>query len=578
MSVTEWDKLLRVGAGQARDVRLDYVVLIGLGLVLIATGIGLRDPWPADEPRFALVVRDMVASGDWLIPRIGGDAYADKPPLFFWLMALVLELTRSLRTAFLVPSLLSGIGCTLLVYDLARRLWNRETGLLAGLSLLFTFQFVWQVRQAQIDATLCFWTTLSLYGLLRHCLLGPERGWFLVGWAAAGLGIITKGVGFLPLLLLIPALALRRSGWADRIRAISLGQAVFGVLALVAAVSIWLAPMLLAARGNPQLQAYRDEILFHQTLDRYARAWQHKEPFWFFLTNVIPALWLPFSALLPWLVPRWRDAWRARDSRVVLPLIWVVLVVVFFSCSSGKRGLYVLPAVPALVLASAPYLRELLERRGVQRVLFTLASVVAFACAAVALFVIVKQQERSDILSEYGIDPLGPLLLMAVVCAVICAVTRVRRGHLAFAGVLTAVLLVVSYWVNPQINSIRSGASFIAQVEDHVRPDEELGWFGFREQYLLSIRRPVTHFGQNRWAEGEKEVADAALWLASAPNRALVINEWALEHCFSQAEHEEVGQANRRSWYVVRGGADPGCPKSGNPNNVFNYKPPAAPL
>jgi hypothetical protein len=251
--------------------------------------------------------------------------------------------------------------------------------------------------------------------------------------------------------------------------------------------------------------------------------------------------------------------------------------VVFFSCSSGKRGLYVLPAVPALVLASVPYLRDLLQRRGVQRLLFALASLVAVVCAGVAVFVLVQPQQRAQILGEYGIDPLGPAALMAVLAAAVCAVTRVTRGHLAFAGVLTAVLLVVSYWVNPQINAIRSGAALIAQVEDHVRPGEELGWFGFREQYLLSIHRPVTHFGQNRWAEGDKELADAALWLASGANRALVINEWALQHCFSKAEHEEIGQANRRSWYVVRGEADAGCSDTGNPKAVFNYIPPGTP-
>jgi hypothetical protein len=104
-----------------------------------------------------------------------------------------------------------------------------------------------------------------------------------------------------------------------------------------------------------------------------------------------------------------------------------------------------------------------------------------------------------------------------------------------------------------------------------------LGWYGFREQYLLSIRRPVTHFGHNRWAEGDKEAADAALWLASGANRVLVINEWALEHCFSKAEHEEIGQANRRSWYVVRGAGDAGCSATGNPKAVFNYTPPVTP-
>ena len=158
MNTPKADNYLRAGSNSSRDVRLDYLWLIWVQLLLIATGIGLRDPWPADEPRFALVARDMVATGEWLLPRVGGHVYADKPPLFFWLIGICLEATRSLRIAFLLPSFFAGCGCVALVYDLGRRLWNRETGLAAGLALLFTVQFVWQARQAQIDATLCFWT------------------------------------------------------------------------------------------------------------------------------------------------------------------------------------------------------------------------------------------------------------------------------------------------------------------------------------------------------------------------------------------------------------------------------------
>jgi hypothetical protein len=104
------DRLLRPGATSRRDVVLDVLWLLGLGLLLIGAGFGLRDPWPADEPRFALVAQDMLRSGDWLIPRIGGDLYADKPPLYFWLMAASMAITGSLRLGFLVPSLLSGLG------------------------------------------------------------------------------------------------------------------------------------------------------------------------------------------------------------------------------------------------------------------------------------------------------------------------------------------------------------------------------------------------------------------------------------------------------------------------------------
>ena len=147
--------------------------------------------------------------------------------------------------------------------------------------------------------------------MLRHLLLGPQWRWYVIGWAAAGFGTITKGVGFLPLLILIPFALLRSAQWRPRIAPSASGRWLLGPLAFLLAVSVWLAPMLLAARTNPALASYRDEILFQQTIERYANAWHHQEPFWYFVVNVIPVLWLPLTALLPWLVPKWRNAYAS---------------------------------------------------------------------------------------------------------------------------------------------------------------------------------------------------------------------------------------------------------------------------
>ena len=87
LSRTVFARLLRPGRGSARDTLLDLLLLVGFAVLLMAVGLGMRDPWPADEPRFALIAQDMLRSGDWLIPRVGGDLYADKPPFFFWLLA-----------------------------------------------------------------------------------------------------------------------------------------------------------------------------------------------------------------------------------------------------------------------------------------------------------------------------------------------------------------------------------------------------------------------------------------------------------------------------------------------------------
>lgn len=557
----------------AADVRRDLLWLGALGLLLIATGIGLRDPWPADEPRFALVARDMVATGDWLVPRVGGEVYADKPPLYFWLMATGIEATGSLRFAFLIPSLLAGLACVLLVYDLARRLWNRETGLIAGLALLFTVQFVWQARQAQIDATLCFWTTLSLYGLLRHLLQGPQWRWYVVGWAAAGFGVITKGVGFLPLLILIPYAALRSPSWQPRFTAPATAKWLLGPLAFVLATAVWLVPMLIAASADPIIAAYRDEILFQQTVHRYTSAWHHREPLWYFFVEVVPWLWLPLTALVPWLVPRWRQALRDHDLRIALLLAWVGLVLLFFSISTGKRGVYVLPAVPAFALVCGPFLRELAARVAPQRALFAVAAAVAFVTAVAVPYLSWRPAARLDVIASYDFDPFAPLIAIAVVASLICAIARSRHGFLAFAGTLASILLVVSFWINPAMNEARSGKAFIARVERTANPSGPLGFVAFKEQYLLNAKRPVVHFGHARWREGEQETMDAGRWMSGGPGRQLVVNEESLQRCFQGAERESLGIANRTQWFLVRGSVDRRCVERGQPHLAHFYNP-----
>lgn len=187
-----------------RDARLELFWLAIFALLILAAGMGLRDPWPSDEPRFALVAHWMVQHGEWLFPHRGHELYSDKPPVFFWLQALSYYVTRNWRVAFLLPSIVSGLLTMGLVYDLARRLWNHRAGFLAALGLLVSIHFSYQFRHAQIDPTLVGIITLANYGLLRHLLLGPSWRWFAVGCFCAGVGVITKGVGVLALLMFVP--------------------------------------------------------------------------------------------------------------------------------------------------------------------------------------------------------------------------------------------------------------------------------------------------------------------------------------------------------------------------------------
>lgn len=566
------DRLLRPGRSGSSDVLADMLWLIGLGLLMMGMGLGLRDPWPADEPRFALVAQDMLRSGDWLIPRIGGDLYADKPPLFFWLMAASMAFMGSTRAGFLLPSLLAGIGTLLLVYDLLRRLRGREVAFTGALLLLLTFQFVWQARQAQIDGTLCFLTTLSLYGLLRHLAAGPAFGWFLLGWVAAGLGIITKGVGFLPLLILVPWVALTALGWPARAPSRD-GRWWAAPLCMLAAIALWFLPMMLATSAGGELLEYRNDILFQQTVTRYTDAWHHKEPFWFYLLEVVPVLWLPLIALVPWLAPRWRQALRERDTVTVALLCWVLLVLAFFSASSGKRGVYVLPAVPALAMAAAPWLPQLLRERGPRLLGFTLAALLTLLAGGAAVYLAVSGKAEARFFAAYDLHPALPLALLTACAVAALALFRVRDAWLAYGALLAAALVIVGLFVYPRIDAERSGRAFMARVERAASGIEELGLVGAKEQYLLQLRRASFNFGHARWREREHESADAAVWLAERAGRALVVDAKVRALCFSRTTATELGSANGQQWYLVRGVPDERCLLRGDLRAARHYVP-----
>ncbi|MCU0975870.1 MAG: glycosyltransferase family 39 protein [Steroidobacteraceae bacterium] len=563
-------------AGEAAQLRRDLLWLALVGAVLFGAGLGLRDPWPADEPRFALIARDMAVTGDWLFPRIGGDLYQDKPPVFMWAIGGLYALTGELRLAFLLPSLLAAIGTLLLVYDLGRRAWSREAGLASALLLAFSVQFVIQARAAQIDMLLAFLSTAALYGIGRHLLAGPDWRAYALGGFAAGLGVITKGTGFLALLLVLPFFALRRLGFAGLWAGRGGARWWLAPAAALAAIACWLVPMLVAAAlsGDPDLAAYRDEILLKQTVTRYASAWHHHEPWHYFLVNVIPGLWLPGTALLPWLVPRWRAAWRERDGRPWLFLGWIALVLVFFSASTGKRGVYILPALPAFALAAGPWLAAIAARRSAQALVFALAAAVVLVAAGGAVYLeLLRPDKLAQLAERYDVVSVAPLVAIAVAGAVLLALLRPRRGFAAWAGLLALVVVVQGFWINPMMNGARSARDLADAVERTIAPGTELGLVAYREQYLLQLRRPTTNFGHRRSFDPEQEDGDAALWLNAAPDRALLVEDERLAGCFATSAKRFLIHANRRDWYLVMAPADPACAAAGNPAAARRYQP-----
>jgi 4-amino-4-deoxy-L-arabinose transferase-like glycosyltransferase len=559
---------LKFGDRQARR-ELGWFLLVAF--VIIGAGIGLRDPWPADEPRFALSAHQMVESGNWLIPHRGSELYSDKPPAFMAMQAASYELVRNWRIAFLLPSFLAALGTLLLVYDLARRLWDHRTGLYAAAALLAAFQFVYQAKRAQIDPLVTFFITLANYGLLRHFLLGPDWRAYWLGCFAAGLGVITKGVGVLALLMFAPYLFARLRHW-QHVAHTEHGGARWlgGALAFVAAAALWLVPMLLAVRGaaSPDYQAYLDDILFHQTAGRYTDSWDHHQPAWYYLGVVVTG-WLPLTLALPGVVPRWRERLRARDARFLLPLAWIVLVVVFFSVPKGKRDVYIMPALPLFALSISPFLHEVLPRLWARRTALALIALIGAAFLAAGIFALAAHPPFARTLAEqrglaHGGAALWWLLVALGAWTLGCAALfRARRGVHALLAGLAGMWLLWSLWAYPVLNDSSSAAGVMRRTAAVIGPDAQLGLVAWKEQNLLMADRPAAEFGFLE--PRHTQLARAIRWQEAAPGKRWVfVLAAALAPCIDRDKAVYVGHANRREWWLFRSDAvAPSC-RGGN--------------
>ncbi len=543
--------------------RRHFWLLMLVALIVLGAGIGLRDPWPSDEPRFALVAKQMVESGDWLFPHRGTELYSDKPPMLMWLQAAAFELLGNWRVAFLLPSLLAGLVTLALTWDLGRRLWSPRVGLFAAAAVLASFQFVYQVKRAQIDPLVMMWITLANWGLLLHLLRGPNWRAYWLGCFAAGLGVITKGVGVLALLLFAPYLFALARGWSGvvRVRAAPWHWAG-GALAFALAVGLWLGPMLWAAatRGAPEYSAYVNDILLRQTAQRYGGSvGGHAQPFWYYL----PVLILHFFPLSLAYVGAWRhwvDGFRARDARLLLLLGWCLLVVLFFSLAGGKREVYLMPILPLLALALAPTLEQSLGARWLRGAAWLAGLVAGAALLGGGIWALqgnwtsIQQQVVERGLSDGGRWLWWMGIAMGVGFVLSALVCRPRRGvHALLAG--TAGFWVIwGVWASLLLNDSNSALGVMRRAGALAGPQAQIGLLAWKEQNLLMADRAVVTFGFKRhWA---RQFELAVQWQSEQPDRRWIFAlRDAVVPCVDPARAQVAGFANRRAWWIFRADA-----------------------
>ncbi|MCY3931964.1 MAG: glycosyltransferase family 39 protein [Acidobacteria bacterium] len=341
---------------------LPYVVLAAAAAAVLLPGIGSRDLWNPDEPRYAEVAREMLleprAIEHFLVPRLNGERYDHKPPLHFWNIALFGALRGGVdEVAARLPSLLTGIGSVLVVFALAGRLFGRKTAWLAAPIFVTSALVMWNARVGQIDMTLTFLELLAILFWARGRSWAPDDpardpgGHIanLLFFACLGLATLAKGpVGLIvPLLAVVTWLAFERDGAG--VADLRLGR---GLLLWAAIVLAWFGPAVWLAG-----ETYFDALILDQTVSRYAEATYHPRP-WHYYFRTLPGTFAPWTLLAPVAIyaafRRSRRDPASREARAVrFLLVWIASTFVFFSVSGGKRTVYLLALAAPLAMLTA---------------------------------------------------------------------------------------------------------------------------------------------------------------------------------------------------------------------------------
>ena len=346
-------------------------ILIVASLLLFFWQLGDIPFYERGEPREGLVVAEMVASGNLILPQVNGEYIPFKPPLFHWLgVAAVKMFGRLDEFTLRLPSALLGMLGVLLTYWLGARLWSARVGLIAGVILLSNIQWWIGATNVQVDMALTFFLIASVFSFLML-----YRGAAVAAWQSAGLaillacGTLSKGpLGLvLPCLTFMIFLALRHDfAFIKKLNPWWNGALFLLVVGSWYGLAIW-------QGGAPFILRQIIDENFRTATGEYG----HPQALHYFVPVLLSNLTLWSFFLLPLGISRWRREPMWQGNEVTYLLIWFAVVFTLFSLSSGKRAIYILPLYPACALVLGAWWSEMESKAKIDKVTLTIGYVIA---------------------------------------------------------------------------------------------------------------------------------------------------------------------------------------------------------
>ena len=495
-------------------IAYDIGAIVALSLAVCLFHLGSFGLWEPDEARYAEIAREMLQSGNLLVPHLNYVAYVEKPPLLYWLTTLTFWIFGVSEFAARLPVALSAIAGILATYFFALRAFGRRHAILAAAILATTPLYALMAQVLTTDMMLTALVTIATFSLYLHWDEGGR--WCWIAYVAMGLAVMTKGpVGAaIPILSMLLWLTLNRELGG----AIAKFRAIPGLLLTILIAAPWFVAMTVREPG------FFDFYFVGEHLRRvFETDYSHSEAFYFYLPVLAVGL-LPWSLLVPFLT--WRDS--PRNPARSFCIVAAGLTVVAFSCASAKLTPYILPAVPPLAVLIADGLVSCAwptadSRAAIappdSRILIESGPMLALLGAGVIVAAIAATQFRTPYVmaARPAMYAIGAILMAGG--AVTTSMFVARRNPAGFGAIVVtlALALIAGGWARLETERMRSYAGLSRAIAG-TAPDAAIICY---HRYVQSLpfynrRRVVLLGGRTELDFGARLDPDAREWFLNS--------------------------------------------------------------